>query len=81
MPVVVSIVVVSLLWQFIYSPGDGLLNNVLGWLSFGLFEPVDWLGNTVDRAGLDHGDVDLAGCRLSHGDLARRAADHLADAL
>ena len=35
MPVVVSIVVVSLLWKFIYSPGDGLLNNVLGWLTFG----------------------------------------------
>lgn len=45
MPVVVSIVVVSLLWQFIYSPGDGLLNNVLGWLSFGTFSGVDWLGN------------------------------------
>lgn len=47
MPVVVSIVVVSLLWQFIYSPGDGLLNNILGWLSFGLFEPRDWLGTTT----------------------------------
>ncbi len=46
MPVVVSIVVVSLLWRFIYSPGDGLLNNILGWLSFGLFEPRDWIGNT-----------------------------------
>jgi multiple sugar transport system permease protein len=46
MPVVVSIVVVSLLWQFIYSPGDGLLNNILSWLSFGFFEPRDWLGNT-----------------------------------
>ncbi len=46
MPVVVSIVVVSLLWKFIYSPGDGLLNNILGWLSFGLFEPRDWLGST-----------------------------------
>ncbi|MEN0002357.1 MAG: sugar ABC transporter permease, partial [Pseudomonadota bacterium] len=45
MPVVVSIVVVSLLWQFIYSPGDGLLNNLLSGLTFGLFEPRDWLGN------------------------------------
>jgi len=45
MPVVVSIVVVSLLWRFIYSPGDGLLNNVLGWLTFGAFEGHDWLGD------------------------------------
>ncbi len=45
MPVVVSIVVVSLLWRFIYSPGDGLLNNVLAGLTFGVFEPRDWLGN------------------------------------
>jgi multiple sugar transport system permease protein len=46
MPVVVSIVVVSLLWEFIYSPGDGLLNNVLGWLTFGAFQGQDWLGDS-----------------------------------
>ncbi len=51
MPVVVSIVVVSLLWQFIYSPGDGLLNNVLSFLSLGLFTPQDWLGNTSTALG------------------------------
>ena len=45
MPVVVSIVVVSLLWRFIYSPDGGLLNNLLSALSFGVFEPVNWLGN------------------------------------
>ena len=45
MPVVVSIVVVSLLWRFIYSGQSGLLNNMLGFLSFGAFKPVDWLGN------------------------------------
>jgi multiple sugar transport system permease protein len=45
MPVVVSIVVVSLLWRFIYDGDNGLLNNVLSWLSFGAFQPVDWLGN------------------------------------
>lgn len=43
MPVVVSIVVVSLLWRFIYSPGDGLLNNLISALTFGLAEPRDWL--------------------------------------
>lgn len=45
MPVVVSIVVVSLLWRFIYSGQNGLLNNLLGILTFGAFQPVDWLGN------------------------------------
>lgn len=45
MPVVVSIVVVSLLWRFIYSDGEGLLNNVLGFLSLGLLQPHDWLGD------------------------------------
>jgi multiple sugar transport system permease protein len=45
MPVVVSIVVVSLLWRFIYSGQSGLLNNMLGFLTFGAFKPVDWLGN------------------------------------
>ena len=45
MPVVVSIVVVSLLWRFIYDGRSGLLNNLLQFLSFGHFKPVDWLGN------------------------------------
>ena len=51
MPVVVSIVIVAILWKFIYAPGDGLLNNVLGWLTFGLFEPQDWLGNPDTALG------------------------------
>lgn len=45
MPVVVSIVVVSLLWRFIYDGNDGLLNNLLSGLTFGAFGGVDWLGN------------------------------------
>ena len=51
MPVVVSIVVVSLLWRFIYDGNDGLLNNLLGWLTFGAFEGRDWLGNTSTALG------------------------------
>ena len=50
MPVVVSIVVVSLLWRFIYDGNNGLLNNVLGWVTFGAFQPVDWLGNPRRRS-------------------------------
>ncbi|RWN68165.1 MAG: sugar ABC transporter permease [Mesorhizobium sp.] len=45
MPVVVSIVVVSLLWRFIYDGQNGLLNSILQGLSFGLLQPVDWLGD------------------------------------
>ena len=51
MPVVVSIVVVSLLWRFIYDGDNGLLNSLLGFLSFGAFKPVDWLGNTSTALG------------------------------
>lgn len=51
MPVVVSIVVVSLLWRFIYSGQNGLLNNLLGFLTFGAFPQVDWLGNPDTALG------------------------------
>jgi multiple sugar transport system permease protein len=47
MPVVISMVVVALLWRFIYDGQNGLLNTLLGYLSFGVFKPVDWLGNTA----------------------------------
>ena len=45
LPVVMSIVVVSILWRFIYDGQNGLLNEVLKFITFGAFEPVDWLGN------------------------------------
>lgn len=51
MPVVVSIVVVSLLWRLIYDGQSGLLNNLLGALSFGAIPPVDWLGNPSTALG------------------------------
>ncbi|SNY93352.1 carbohydrate ABC transporter membrane protein 1, CUT1 family [Cohaesibacter sp. ES.047] len=50
-PVVISIVVISLLWRFIYDGQDGLLNNILAALTFGAFEPVDWLGNSDTALG------------------------------
>ena len=46
MPVVISMVVVAMLWRFIYDGNDGILNSMLGALSFGAIDPVDWLGNT-----------------------------------
>lgn len=45
MPVVVSMVVVSLLWRFIYDGQNGLLNSVLSFFTLGGFEGADWLGN------------------------------------
>ena len=51
MPVVVSIVVVSLLWRFIYDGNDGLLNNILSAISFGMFEGRDWLGSPDTALG------------------------------
>jgi len=51
MPVIVSIVVVSLLWRFIYDGNDGLLNNILSGLTFGTFQPVDWLGQSGTALG------------------------------
>ncbi|GGL63442.1 carbohydrate ABC transporter permease [Wenxinia marina] len=51
MPVVVSIVIVSLLWRFIYDGQDGLLNTVLGFLTFGAFEGHDWLGDPDTALG------------------------------
>ena len=51
MPVVVSIVVVSLLWRLIYDGQSGLLNNLLGALSFGAIPRIDWLGNPDTALG------------------------------
>jgi multiple sugar transport system permease protein len=51
MPVVVSIVVVSLLWRFIYDGQSGLLNNMLGAISFGTVPAIDWLGNPSTALG------------------------------
>lgn len=43
-PVVTSIVVVSILWKFMYQP-DGLVNSVLQSLSFNAIQGTDWLNN------------------------------------
>jgi multiple sugar transport system permease protein len=51
MPVVVSIVVVSLLWRFIYDGDSGLLNNLVSALSFGTLPKIDWLGNPSTALG------------------------------
>jgi multiple sugar transport system permease protein len=43
-PVVTSIVVVSLLWKFMYEP-DGLFNSIIRAVTFGHVQGPDWLNN------------------------------------
>jgi multiple sugar transport system permease protein len=43
-PVVTSIVVVSILWRFMYQP-DGLVNQLLQTVSFNTIQGTDWLNN------------------------------------
>jgi multiple sugar transport system permease protein len=46
LPQVFPMVLVAVIWQFIYAPGDeGLLNATLGFLSGGHLAPQDWLQN------------------------------------
>jgi len=45
-PVVTSMVVVSFVWRFLYDFNNGLINEMLAAISFGNFEPVNWLGET-----------------------------------
>lgn len=44
-PVVISMVVVSVIWTFLYDPVDGFINRLIGWLSFGFIGPQDWLND------------------------------------
>lgn len=43
-PVVTSIVVVSILWKFMYQP-DGLINSFIDTITFGAWQGADWLNN------------------------------------
>lgn len=45
-PVVTSIVVVSILWRFMYQP-QGLVNSILQAVSFNVIQGSDWLNNTA----------------------------------
>ena len=49
-PVVTSIVVVSILWKFMYQP-DGLINSFLRSISGGAIQGTDWLGNPTTALG------------------------------
>lgn len=43
-PVVTSIVVVSILWRFMYQP-DGIINSFIDSITFGAWESIAWLNN------------------------------------
>lgn len=44
-PVVITMVVVSVIWFFLYNPGEGLINKFLEAASFGLIGPQNWLND------------------------------------
>jgi len=44
-PVVTSMVVVAVIWTFLYNP-SGMVNSLLGLISFGTLGPYNWLQNT-----------------------------------
>ncbi|MDA8434785.1 MAG: sugar ABC transporter permease [Actinomycetales bacterium] len=44
MPVVLSLAVIGIIWQFMYAPELGLINNVLG--KTAPSDQIDWLGNS-----------------------------------
>lgn len=44
-PVVMSMVVVSVVWAFLFNKDNGLLNQLLSWVSLGAFDGIDWLGD------------------------------------
>jgi multiple sugar transport system permease protein len=45
-PVVVTMVVVSVIWFFLYNPGEGLINEFIKTVSFGQLGPYNWLNDT-----------------------------------
>lgn len=47
LPVVMSMVVVSVVWSFLYEKDIGFLNQLLSFFTFGFAGPVDWLGNSA----------------------------------
>lgn len=46
-PVVTTMVVVSIIWYFLYNPGEGLINQMISFISFGKLGPYNWLNDTA----------------------------------
>jgi len=45
LPFITPMVIVTVIWATILQFPTGVLNSVLGWITFGWFQAVDWLGN------------------------------------
>lgn len=84
LPVVTSMVVVSLLWRFIYE-ADGLLNQLIRGVSLGHWQGTDWLNNphtampaimlmSIWQAVGFHMVIWLAGLQTIPGELYEAAA-------
>jgi multiple sugar transport system permease protein len=84
LPVVTSIVVISLLWSFMYQP-DGLFNSIIEAVSFGNWQGTDWLNNpatampaimvmSIWQAVGFHMIIWLAGLQTIPGELYEAAA-------
>ncbi len=44
-PVVITMVVVSVIWFFLYNPGEGLINKFIATITFGQLGPYNWLND------------------------------------
>lgn len=44
-PSVITMVVVSVIWTFLYNPGAGLVNEFIQFITFGQLGPYNWLNN------------------------------------
>ena len=73
LPVVLSLAVVGFIWQLVYSPEQGLLNNILGTTEQGNL--IDWLGNPDINLWAVLVAAALAPRRLHHDPLPGRAEE------
>ena len=71
LPVVLSFAIIGFIWQLIYSPTQGLINNLFGNPGHG--HVIDWLGNPEHQPVGDPRRRRLASRRLHHGALPGRA--------
>ena len=46
LPYITPMVIVTVIWATILKYPEGVLNSILGWISLGRFQPIEWLGNS-----------------------------------
>jgi multiple sugar transport system permease protein len=47
LPYITPMVIVTVIWSTIFQYPTGIMNSILGFLTGGAFQPIDWLGNTM----------------------------------